>query len=64
MDLSNFTWSVIASIVAAVIMGAGAVTIYRNKTRNNIKQTGNNNNAIQNSTININSPDREKKENQ
>lgn len=64
MDLSNFIWSVIASIVAAVIMGAGAVTIYRNKTRNNIKQPGNNNNAIQNSTININSPDREKKENQ
>lgn len=55
MDISTFMWSVIASIVAAVIIGAPVtykiVTRNKIKSRDNINQTGSNNTAFQNSTI-------------
>lgn len=56
MTLENFIWSVIASIVATLILGTTTYKIInKNKTKKKIKQKGNNNNAFMDSTININS---------
>lgn len=54
MDISTFVWSVIASIVATLILG-GAVynVINKNKTRNTIVQKGKSHQAYMNSTIHI-----------
>jgi hypothetical protein len=52
MDLSTFIWSVLASIVAAAIVGTATYKIInRNRNINKINQNGNNNNAYVNSTI-------------
>lgn len=62
MDLTTFIWSVVASILAGALGVKTLKNIHRNKTKNKINQPGNNNNAIQNSTININSSEKQKKE--
>lgn len=57
MTLDVFIWSVIAGIVATLIVGAGVAykIVNRNKTNKSIKQDGTSNNAFMDSTININS---------
>ncbi|MCT6901614.1 MAG: hypothetical protein M3Z48_00110 [Lactobacillus sp.] len=62
MTLDVFLWSVIASIVAAVIFGGAATykITNRNKTKKKINQKGNNNTAYMDSTVNINSDNKNK----
>lgn len=66
MDISTFTWSVIAGIIATILVGTTITMkiINRNKskTNNNLKQSGSNHTAFQNSTINYNSPQIKKEE--
>ena len=54
MTLEVFIWSVIASVVAAIIGGATYKIVNKNKTRKSIKQKGDNNTAFMDSTIHIN----------
>ncbi|SCC33174.1 Protein of unknown function [Bacillus cereus] len=65
MTLDGFTWSVIASIVAALIMGATVTykIVNKNKTNKHIDQGGNNNTAYMDSTVNINSDKKNKDDN-
>lgn len=61
MDLTTFTWSVIASLVAAAIIGGVAFkVIHKNKTNNSIKQKGEGNTAYMNSTIHNNNYEKKK----
>ncbi|PGM48639.1 hypothetical protein [Bacillus thuringiensis] len=64
MTLDGFTWSVIASIVAALIIGATVTykIVNKNKTNKRIDQGGNNNTAYMDSTININSDNKKNKD--
>jgi Na+/glutamate symporter len=56
MTIEIFFWSVVASIVAAAIIGGPVYKIInKNKTKKSIKQKGNNNTAFMDSSININS---------
>ncbi|WP_053365449.1 hypothetical protein [Bacillus sp. FJAT-27245] len=59
MDSSAFFWSVIASFVAAVFLGATYKIVNKNKTKKEINQKGNNNTAFIDSSININKRDKE-----
>lgn len=60
MTAIAFILSIAASVIAALFVGKTVSN--KNKTRNNLNQKGNNNNAIQGSIINYNSPQKEKKE--
>ncbi|MEQ2529201.1 hypothetical protein WMO40_21230 [Bacillaceae bacterium CLA-AA-H227] len=57
MTLDAFGLSILASVIAAIIVGSSIVykIINKNKTKKNIKQKGKKNTAIMDSTININS---------
>lgn len=56
MTLNAFIWSVIASIVAAIIVGTTTYKlINKNKTKKIFKQKGDSNIGFMDSKININS---------
>ncbi|KAA6446926.1 hypothetical protein [Bacillus swezeyi] len=50
MELSTFSWSVLASLVATALIG-GASVIYKKKSKGTIKQKGDGNTAYMNSIV-------------
>ncbi len=55
MTINIFLWSVFAGIIATVIVGSTYKFTNKNKTKKTIKQKGENNTAIMDSWVNINS---------
>jgi preprotein translocase subunit SecG len=57
MSLDGFSLSILASVLATLIVGSTIAykIINKNKTNKTIKQKGKNNNAIMDSKVNINS---------
>lgn len=63
MTIEAFIWSVVAGVLATILVGTTYKINNKNKTKKNINQKGNNNTAFMDSTININSEKNSKSEN-
>lgn len=62
MELTDFIWSVIAGLIATVIVGGAAYKLNnKNKTKKSILQKGDSNKAMMDSTINIHTDEKREK---